>query len=332
MKKLFAVLLALLVVGGAAFAQDAPALKLSGAIYGGLVYSYTDATDTNAVQWSRWYNGSLDALRVRVNGSYTNGNAGIAFRLQTNNPSTAPTYARAYGWAKFFDGMLKVNVGKLGDYTWATVGDNGYGNFDGAFGMQFQVMPIDGLNLGAFIPVAIPSTVTLGDTFKDIAIGAAYTLEGVADFQAGFNMNVATDTNAAWFGFNVTAVENVTAILEASLTDLGNDVTGATDLWWKFGYVMDALEVTLVATQGLTAVTTDAAALGFTPGVAYTLDPVVVGAGFTYTLNDGNVDGTNTWSIDPYVTIPVSNSEVEIGGSYADSGDYNVYAFWTFNF
>jgi len=156
MKKILAVLLALCVVGGMAFAQ----ITING--YERVIT--TIGSDGSA---------SL-ANRLRLNLSYNDpdGNFGFWGRVQYGDFSTAPALAYGYGWAKLLDGKVKITAGKLGFYDydpiWAGVSDTQLDNLftdglwgDGAVGLVAQVYPIDGAHFDvSFIP---SGTVSLGD-------------------------------------------------------------------------------------------------------------------------------------------------------------------------
>jgi hypothetical protein len=328
MKKAIVLLLALAVLGGAVFAQDAPALKFSGALFGGLTYDNA----TNDLLFNRWYGaGTTDNMfRVRLNGSYTNGNIGAAFRLQTND-ATNPTFTRAFGWATFFDGLLKVNVGKLGDYTWATAW-NLFGNFDGSEGMQFILAPIDGLSLGFFLPENIAADGVKIDTqMQDLDFGFAYSMSGLGKVVGGYMMTP-TAGHRAYFGIDVTAVENLLARVEGNFTNLGGEKTAATYLWERFGYTMGDLYAQLTLDQNFYADSAKELALSVTPYVSYNLADWTFGTGFTYVINEEGVKDANTWSLDPHATLAIKNGELEVGASIMKDEKYRIYTMWTFNF
>jgi hypothetical protein len=147
MKKTLAILLALVVVGGAAFAQ----VTFNG-------YERTIAT-ANA-------DGVTFANRVRLNMSFTDadGNFGFWGRLQ-NADTAAPTMKYAYGWVNLADKKVKLTAGILGNYDYTIgsgVSDLQLGNlasdnyvFDATNGMLLQILPSEDLNIGvAYFPEA----------------------------------------------------------------------------------------------------------------------------------------------------------------------------------
>mgnify|MGYP000911018214 CR=1 FL=1 len=201
MKKLIVLLLALAMVGAVSAQTAAPALKFSGAVYGGVQYD----SGTDLVSFNRWYGGSLDAFRMRLNGSYSNDTIGMSFRLQSND-FTAPAFVRGLGWTKFFNGALTTKAGKLDDYSFATW-YNSFGNFDGVTGAELIVAPIDGLKLGVVVPVYFGAArKSLSDTSKDLAFGLAYAAKGVGDLVATVNLDPVNKPGVT-AGFNLKAVK-----------------------------------------------------------------------------------------------------------------------------
>jgi len=314
MKKAIVLLLALAVLGGAGFAQDdAPALKLSGALYGGLVYANGDGA---GLKFDRWYGSVPDAFRVRLNAQLTAGNSGLKFRLQSNDFS-APVITQGYMWSGFLDNMIKVKLGKLDDYTFATV-YNAYGNFDGVTGAEFILAPIDGLKIGAFVPVALPNTVAIADQFAGTDFGLAYAIPDVANIVAGYQLG----ENVMWAGVDVKAIENVLARVEAKLTfDTSTYV-----IWERVAYTMDALTLQLSSKQTIT----DALALNVTPNVEYALDFGAIGAGVGIDLAGTDL----TISIDPYLDYNVDSGSIEIGAGIPvmTPAGFSVYAFYSYSF
>jgi hypothetical protein len=145
MKKTLAILLALVVVGGAAFAQ--------------VTFNGYERTVVTAKE-----SGVSVANRVRLNMSFTDadGNFGFWGRLQ-NADTAAPTMKYAYGWVNLADKKVKLTAGILGNYDYTIgsgVSDLQLGNlasdnyvFDATEGILAQFFPVEGLNIGvAYIP------------------------------------------------------------------------------------------------------------------------------------------------------------------------------------
>ena len=153
MKKVLVVLLILAVAGGA-FAQE---LKFNGTVRGGLsvIFTNNDADDVVLRQWNtrEGYNS-----RFQLTGAYTNaaGNAGFNTTLRWNNIMSGDPFdfsqaiPRAEAWFKILDGMIEIRGGYVDNETvFNTNGGWGsaLGSGVGGLGMQFNVNPINGLNL-----------------------------------------------------------------------------------------------------------------------------------------------------------------------------------------
>lgn len=329
MKKLLVLLLALTMVG-AAFAQDAPALKFSGYLDTGVAVitgqDFDADGDYDDTVFKLDGDDSGTAGRFNLNGSFTNENVGVSFRMRVSGDLDAGTpvifMKRVYAWGTMFDGLLKAVAGKLGDYTWSTAG-NDFGHIDGGLaGVQLQVMPMEGLNFGFFVPATTGGALA-EDAFSDILIGAAYDMEGLGGFRAGVDLSPVDESTFAWFGAEITAVENFVFYLDYAGTDLGNDVSGSHYLWWEVDYTMDALNVGIDLEQEFWTFDEAPIGLSFGPYVAYTLDMVTLGAGFTYymTTETDLVDSTSGIYIHPYAKYNVGPSaNIELGAKI-NTGD-----------
>ena len=309
MKKLIVLLLTIAMVG-AVFAEEAPApvLKWSGLLNTG--FQYDNSTDSLYLYGQN----AGKASRLRLNADYTNGDFGVHFRLQTNDAmTTAFSITHALVWGNLFNNMATFKVGLLNDSTWATP-YNGFGGLDGKKGVQLQVKPIQGLNVGAFMPLDTTMTVPAGDVPKDMTFAGKYSISGIADVLAGLNLGVAPTTKTEAYGsVNVTAIENLTAIVEADLTDI-SDIANTLSLDEYASYAMGNLAVGAYLEQVF------GSTFGWTiaPEVSYAIDKAEVGGSFT--IASGSV-----WSIDPYVTYTLNDKSTVKG--YASYDNASVFTF-----
>ncbi|MGB9686790.1 MAG: hypothetical protein ACPLYX_09875 [Rectinema subterraneum] len=311
MKKLIVLLLALAMVG-AAFAQAAaPALTFSGYLNTGFQYD----TGSNLVKLFGF--DARKTSRLRLNAAYTNGDFGVNFRYQSDDSATAPTVTQALVWGNLFNKMVTFKAGKLNDYTWATP-YSVFGNFDGQTGVQVQLKPVAGLNFGVFVPL-VAAGATPANTFKDMSIAGKYSAAGLADFVA--NLNLGTTANALYGSVNVKAVKDLTAILEAKVSDL-TKVSTTLYMDQYLSYAMGDLSVGAYIDQTLGT----PFAWSVAPEVDYTMGNVELYASFTYASD-------NTWSIDPYVKYTLnSKSSVKTYASYDSSNKFTIGSSLLFNF
>lgn len=264
MKKAIVLLLALAVLGGAVFAQDG--IKFDGYVSTGL-YLTGDTVDLQ-----NYYNSGKDT-RVRFNASYTDGDFGMKFRLQSNDFTTTAFVTQAYVRGGFFDNMLKFKVGKLDDYSMATWNNN-YGTTDGLTGPEFFLTPTEGLTFAVFMPVTLAGGPT-SDMIDGTKLGVSYAMDGIGSFLAGGDFLAATQD--AWFAAKITAVENLYANVEVYVPTFD---TVEPEFSSDIGYTMDALTVALYDEVVFASTLTWLVE----PYVSYALsDMVAVGADFTYT-------------------------------------------------
>lgn len=341
MKKAIVLLLALAVLGSAAFAQE---LKFSGYLDTGVAIFDTGANNPKVGLWG---DDSGTTTRLNFQGAYTNENVGATFRLRMQNIDNGTPYTttnpgdhsnvfvnRAFVWANLFDNMAKIQVGKLGDYTWASFG-NDFGNFDTQTGLQFQVMPVAGLNFGFFLPAdgVAGDRVVLEKALKDVAFGASYALDGFGAFRAGYDMSAAEKSDMLYVSVKMTAVENLVVVADAKFSNLGDKDKGSTYLYQGIDYTMDALNVGIDLEQTLAADSDIKPELAFGPYVEYDMGAFLPGFAFTYTMQD---KASDMW-FNPYLKHNVGpKALVELGAkfNFGDLKDdaYRYYAAFTWSF
>lgn len=246
MKKALIVLLALCFVSAMAFADAKWSVKTR---YGFGIQSYSSGNELLGYDYSQVGAGRT---RLMVNITSEDGNVGFNGRMQmkvqdyasvTSTKGYPVIFSQLNGWAKLFSGMLTVRAGRLDDYTIATPDWNNFGTTDGSFGMYFDVSPMAGLDIGFF--QVIPSDgAAVGASANGDIIGLAYAMPNLVSVQAGVILdfrNTAANGHAIYFGADVTAVPNLTAMLEAKV-ELLNGSTPIT-LEQNIGYSMGALTV-----------------------------------------------------------------------------------------
>ncbi|PKL24226.1 MAG: hypothetical protein CVV47_10785 [Spirochaetae bacterium HGW-Spirochaetae-3] len=347
MKKAIVLLLALAVLGGAVFAQDA-AIAFSGYIDTGIAVFTEGSADPTLGLWG---DDSGKTSRFNLQAAYTNGNYGATARLRAQGDFTEdyPVFFvnRAYVWGEMFDGMVKTVAGRLGDYTWSTAA-NDIGNFDTMTGFMLQIKPIEGLNFGVMLPATSDATARplLKDALADLNFGAAYDVDGIGGFRAGVDLSPVADSTMAYFGAEITAVENFVFYLDYQATDLGNDVTGSHYLFQEVDYTMDALNVGIDLEQQFWAYTDAPIYLSFGPYASYSMDKFVLGAAFTYMMETEDAAG-DTFSgiyINPYAKyLLAAKATIELGAKIntgdidgaasplaADKGRYYLTYTWSF--
>ena len=313
MKKLIVLLLAFAMVGGV-FAQTAdPALTFSGYVYTGFQY---DSTSDSLYLYNA---ATPNYTRIRWNMAYTNGDFGLSFRVQNSDvvaPTSPQLFTQALVWGNLFNKTVTFKAGKLNDYTWATP-YYAWGNFDGKTGFQAQFKPVAGLNFGFFVPLQANTTVLASDVLKDINVAAKYTVNDYGTILA--HLNLGTAANALYLSANVSAIEDLTLIVESAIADLTAAGTNTTVNEYV-SYSMGDLAVGLFAQQAF------AASFGWSvaPEVSYAMEDKEIGASFTY-------NSDTTYSLDPYVTFTLNGkSSAKVYACY--DGAFTVGTNFMFNF
>lgn len=210
MKKAIVLLLALVVLGGAVFAQA----KVTGRVQG--------VTTLSAAGLS-----FADNVRFNFTGATDDKNVGFAVRLNTSSTlvaaiaagaaGSAVNYSYAYGYAKLFEGKFVVTAGKLYNFDYYMSGnmaseststyDTGAYQFYATKGVLLQVLPTEGLNIG--LGILPEGTISAGD----IAFGATYEIKDTATIVLAGDLNDTVADSMLTLGANISAVENLTAIL-----------------------------------------------------------------------------------------------------------------------
>lgn len=227
MKKLALVLVLLMVFGLVqTFAQDAPAVKLSGAVY--VWQNYESPQDFYAGRY-----------RFRLNFAYTDGSYGVRARYQVTNGefigAKEMNVPYAYGYVGILDGMIKVTAGKGVPFVygaWSALTENilyagpfGVGVVDnivfGGFnGASLTVTPMSGLEIGVGLPVPLTAdpVPTLTDFVDTLKFGVKFALPDLLTVYGYFDLGMSYAATVT-----IDAVENLTAAVkfESDSTDMG---------------------------------------------------------------------------------------------------------------
>lgn len=303
MKKLALVLVLLMVFGLVqTFAQSAPALTLGGAMY--VWQNYAAPSDFYAGRY-----------RFRLNMAYTDGGYGVRARYQVTNGEFIGAkdlnVPYAYGYVTLLDGMVKVTAGKAVPFvygTWSAVVENHlyvgplnvgvqdnivFAGFDGA---SLTVVPVDGLEIGVGLPVALGGTPnpTFTDLVDGLKLGVKFAMPDLFTLWAYYDMGQNLGVTAS-----VNAVENLGASVKFEMK--GDDLA----LGAALSYGLADLGLTIANDLGVvlgdeTTITDDFA-------VTYAQDAWDVMVGFAY--NDPMYiflyfnAYVGKYTFNPYVTV-----------------------------
>ncbi|MBL8965552.1 MAG: hypothetical protein JNG85_01015 [Spirochaetaceae bacterium] len=249
MKKLLALLLALVVVGGVVFAQDAaPVSKVTGYFYNTSVLFNQDSKQVAGPDWlSAGHYGNIGF-------SYAAKEFGFSGTIEFENAAVNSAFRDYTAWVKPFGDILKVSAGKLrnGDYRLTSYVDGSGFNTrlaNAEYGYMIQAYPVAGLSLGFFNNVT--TTATAPD-MKVLGFGASYTITDIAKLVVAYKGSL----DELFIGADIKAVKGLTAKL-----GFVNDSTTGADfnrIWATAGYaLMDgALDLGLDAYYKMETTTT----------------------------------------------------------------------------
>jgi len=245
MKKTLAILLALVAIGGFAFAQGKVVVGIDGKT------TLIDQTYDSATAYCN--NSSVNGLAFSAVDAANVKGASISFNESFN--LGALTVANYKGYWNFFDNKAKVSIGNfsMSDYRTSALmsADNGKLGGGQIEQVMLQAYPVAGLSLGVQLPYA-QTAKPVETILKTSAFGASYAIDKVGTAKAYVNLgleNVRAMTIGAGFDYTGTDKLEVVALYEGvKTTSLANkaDISAT--------YSMDKLSL---AAEGLMNYTTD---------------------------------------------------------------------------
>lgn len=289
MKKLFVLLLALMMVGGIAFAQ---------ATVG--IYSKMYATlEEDTVSYDNYTNLSF---------AWKADDMGMSITTETATTSDFLSGVRNFDvWYSLVPGKVKLWTGDLrqdgGVRLTSFIEGNGFSTRianANRLSLMLAVTPIDGLVIDAVVPFATDAFVTVNPS-TNLAFGAGYTITDVAKIVASYRM---TEEELA-IGVDLKMVEGLTA--KVGFKNVGS--TDISTIYATAGYTLDALTFGLDAYFQL-----DPSLYAFEGKVEYAMDPFSFGV-----LASFDNEGATGWfkqdgfSLYPYVMMGFSKGDIELG-------------------
>ena len=211
MKKALAILTALAVVGGAAFAE----VNVGGWGRSGYVpYVSVDGSDAVVATMPSWANGG----RVGVNFSGSSDNVGFNLKVDSNGRTLgvgAPAKIKVkvnrlfqFQIGKVQQDVLRGKIGDFGAFELESAGgeDDIFARFYPGKGLQIDITPMEGVYIGA----ALDGSGTLTeDAMKNIQLGAGYVIADIGHLRAQYLGSAIDDSSMVQVAFALTAVENL---------------------------------------------------------------------------------------------------------------------------
>jgi len=272
MKKAIVLLLALAVLGGAAFAQVNTGVYLHGKV------TVVDQAGEGVFDTNNWF---ADTLTFKAS------NDTMGFAMTYYNVFEA-NLTQPRDWNAYYtiSDMIKVSVGNLRNATYRMGGV--YGAFSTSritgYGLLSEVTPIDGLKIGINLPFGTTAAETV-EVLQSTDIGISYAIADLGKVIFLANLDLVNESNQINFGFNFNSVENLTAIVNY----VG---TFAATAEHKFGAGVDYMLMDGALDVGVefNGQYTDALAWQVYPYAAYTLNDNVSFGFDGYYDNDAVLD------------------------------------------
>jgi len=329
-------------------------------------YDAVDDSDQIVTDIHQSWSGDAPRTALAVNGS--SDNVGFAFDIHSNGKGMNQG-DNAYIWAKPIDqvkvymGKLDVNVlrgdGCFGLWNWDRIGcvdgSEGWTFADyldaGSFGVSIVATPVEGLTLGAGIPlecgnggaVAKDNSHTLSGVYAhSAAYVGAYAIEGVGTIKAALKTLPKTSDDKSQSevaaAFDLTAVENLFVSLGARINTNSDAHDKAINAYARYG-VNEQLTVHAIVGTKLSAAYTDKDKGPKDDGFGF-----IFGAGVDYALDGGiglfadvryangiyksasNADNTDSLTLGAGVTKGFSNGVIGIAfeGATNNGGRYTL--------
>jgi hypothetical protein len=236
------------------------------------------------------------------------------------------------GSFRLFEGKAMITAGKVksgDDYRFRNLETLGFATrmANQKMGVFLRVLPLKGLNLGAFLPVSVLEG-SAADTFSDVNIGAEYTLDKVGIVRAQYRFEEDNNGNRELAtGVQITAVPNFKLTMGYTWLDKAERHDILMDAVYKF----PRLELGAYGDLNLTPGVID---YGAKVSAEYTFKnpPVTLGSSASYGTGDRWwLDGLELY---PYARYNLGGSSVQLGSKFSYKTDwfYEVIFVYTIGF
>ncbi|GHV72393.1 hypothetical protein AGMMS49928_29200 [Spirochaetia bacterium] len=338
MKKILVVLLILATAGGL-FAQEEASIGFGG--WGRGVFVPFQLLDTDAAASEGLAGGGVNwggqpSIAMTVSGQ---GNEKIGFQIEFKGDNRTPGIGDwAYVWVKPIE-QIKLSVGRFnGDTLRGKFGDNAFHNFTvpmkgednifsrfqpGNTGLLLDVTPIEGFYFGALIQDLSGAGIGGGivandayDVYKNIQIGAGYTIEGTGQIRAQYigssdGLGIYTAPTSSSFTNSTKSFSSVLGSNASGYTFTNNQRIEA-----AFNFTgVEGLNIDLGGKYYLPYTESISLAANSDIDVTYQ-NPIVVALGAKYAAGDLSLYGRIDTAIGGIVRVEQS------GSANADKGDY----------
>ena len=318
MKKTLGIAAAALIAGASLFAEG---LSVNGFIRSGISINPKGET----VKTDTWLPGDYfgGGSRLRLNIKYDGDKGGATFRYQKDGSFASSDWFNAgnikwaIGYAKFLDGKIIAEAGKLVDTYTSTGGweDGTFGDNAGAgIGARVVISPVEGL----FITASASDLYLEKYKAADDEVKDRDAKEGDLKFNEklfGFTAKYANDAffvtggvhlaKSYYASFGLTAVDNLTLVVEAFINDTADVDDPETKLYPWVEYT--GIENLTLAALGAITIVDGSTSIAIVPAVSYALTDVIsLAAESTITIPDTDEVEDTYAVITPSVTFAAS--------------------------
>lgn len=285
MKKAIVLVAALLIMPMMAYAQSGVQVKLSAELDTGAqdVITFSGSSTSNAVSLYDVTTGLPSRFRLGLVVGSIDGNWGITTRLDSEllqAGGLAASWNRALVWGKVFDNLVTIKAGLLDEeafaFTWRPWGaENIWGaQFDGNLGAEVQVRPVPNLTIGYIFP--IQDGISFTDSLKGSNVAASYAMPGLFAVVGGVQLSRAVNSSDAWLGFDLKAVEGLTARVAAQALNIGDANIAWLEVYQEAGYVVYGIGLNLKAWEEVYAAANSGIGWQVEPTVSYVIGIITV--------------------------------------------------------
>lgn len=318
MKKTLGIAAAALIAGASLFAEG---LSVNGFIRSGISINPKGET----VKTDTWLPGDYfgGGSHLRLNIKYDGDKGGATFRYQKDGSFASSDWFNAgnikwaMGYAKFLDGKIIAEAGKLVDTYTSTGGweDGTFGDNAGAgIGARVVISPVEGL----FITASASDLYLEKYKAADDEVKDRDAKEGDLKFNEklfGFTAKYANDAffvtggvhlaKSYYASFGLTAVDNLTLVVEAFINDTADVDDPETKLYPWVEYT--GIENLTLAALGAITIVDGSTSIAIVPAVSYALTDVIsLAAESTITIPDTDEVEDTYAVITPSVTFAAS--------------------------
>jgi hypothetical protein len=300
------------------------------------VEAVTNSGSFSAINYNLAATTTTPAVSTTTGFSYAQGTSGNAMMPVLLDVASAK--------GSFFGGLLTAEVGMSNNGDFGCSGDNGANYFgqggyneNGVNGLVLTLTPVTGLEFGYGLPVVNVSSGNVSTIENNAAYSryaVAYTMPKMFKLVAAYDGSYIANSAALDASLSVSAVDNLSLVLEAYLVDIGAPNTNASayDLWdVGASYTIGAIQPGVQFDYYTYTLSSATSQWEVRPYVNYTMDKTTISAAFKLISTPDTVKGSPTTALttsaSTYYNVDLTVKQAftpaiwgELGVSYATDG------------